>query len=199
MSDLGQLIAHWGYPAIFVIVVLGNIGLPVPEETTLIVAGYLVWQGYFRLPIVLAVGVISAVAGDNIGYWLGRRYGAAAVERVARWAALDDARMESLRRFVVRHGALAVFVGRFFPGLRFMAGPLAGAAGLGFRPFFLANMLGAMVFVPYALALGYALGYGLAPYVAELRVVERAVLIVIILGTAGLVGWRLLRSRLRPL
>jgi membrane protein DedA with SNARE-associated domain len=59
-------------------------------------------------------------------------------------------------------------------------------------------MLGAMVFVPYALALGYALGYGLAPYVAELRVVERAVLIVIILGTAGLVGWRLLRSRLRP-
>jgi hypothetical protein len=74
MSDLGQLIAYWGYPAIFVIVVLGNVGLPVPEETTLIVAGYLVWQGYFRLSIVLAVGVISAVTGDNIGYRLGRRY-----------------------------------------------------------------------------------------------------------------------------
>jgi len=59
-------------------------------------------------------------------------------------------------------------------------------------------MLGAMVFVPYGLGLGYALGYGLAPYVAELRIVERAVLIVIILGTASLVGWRLLRSTLRP-
>jgi hypothetical protein len=55
-----------------------------------------------------------------------------------------------------------------------------------------------MMFVPYSVGLGYALGYGLAPYVAELRVLERAVLIVIILGTAGLVGWRLLRSRLRP-
>src|SRR6266568_6327249 len=87
MSDLGQFVAYWGYPAIFVVVVLGNVGLPVPEETTLIVAGYLVWQGYFRLSIVLAVGGISAVAGDNIGYWLGRRYGPVAVARVARCAA----------------------------------------------------------------------------------------------------------------
>src|SRR6266481_4203299 len=160
MSDLGQLIAYWGYPAIFVVVVLGNVGLPVPEETTLIVAGYLVWQGYFRLTIVLAVGVISAVAGDNIGYWLGRRYGPAAVARVARWAAVNAERMESMRRFMLRHGALAVFLGRFFPGL------------------------------------GYALGYGLAPYVAEIQFVGRAVLIAVILVIAGLVGWRLLRWRL---
>jgi membrane protein DedA with SNARE-associated domain len=47
MSDLGHLIAYWGYPAIFVVVVLGNIGVPVPEETTLIVAGYLHGQGTF--------------------------------------------------------------------------------------------------------------------------------------------------------
>jgi membrane protein DedA with SNARE-associated domain len=197
MSDVGQLIAYWGYPAIFVVVVLGNIGLPVPEETTLIVAGYLVWQGYFRLPIVLAVGVISAVVGDNIGYWVGRRYGPAAVERVARWAALDAERMASMRRFMLRHGTLAVFLGRFFPGLRFMAGPLAGAAGLGFRSFVVANMLGAAVFVPYGVGLGYALGYGLEPYVAEVRFVERAVLIAIILGVVGLVGWRWLRARPR--
>jgi len=196
MSDLGQLIAYWGYPAIFVVVVLGNVGLPVPKETTL--TGYLVWQGYFRLSIVLAVGVISAVAGDNIGYWLGRRYGPAAVARVAQWAAVNAERMESMRRFMVRHGALAVILGRFFPGLRFMAGPLAGAAGLGFRSFFVANTLGAMVFVPYGVGLGYALGYGLAPYVAEIQFVERAVLIAVILGTAGLVGWRLLRWRLGP-
>ena len=50
MSDLGQLIADWGYPAIFVVVVLGNVGLPVPEETTLIVAGYLVGRDTFGSP-----------------------------------------------------------------------------------------------------------------------------------------------------
>jgi membrane protein DedA with SNARE-associated domain len=148
MSDLGQLIAYWGYPAIFVVVVLGNVGLPVPEETTLIVAGYMVWQGYFRLSIVLAIGMISAVAGDNIGYWMGRRYGPAALARVAQWAAVNAERMESMRRFMLRYGSLAVFLGRFFPGLRVMAGPLAGAAGLGVRSFFVAKILGAGVFVP---------------------------------------------------
>jgi membrane protein DedA with SNARE-associated domain len=61
-----------------------------------------------------------------------------------------------------------------------------------------ANLLGAVVFVPYGVGLGYALGYGLAPYVADLRLVERAVLIAVILCVGGLVGWRVLRSRLRP-
>src|SRR5258705_4032756 len=197
MSDLGQLIAYWGYPAIFVVVVLGNVGLPVPEETTLIVAGYLVWQGYFRLTIVLAVGVVSAVAGDNVASGLGRRYGPAAVARVARWAAVNAERVESMRRFMLRHGALAVFLGRFFPGLRFMAGPLAGAAGLEFRSFFVANILGAVVFLPYGVGPGDSLGYGPARYVAEIWFVEGGGLITGILGIAGLAGLRLLGSRLR--
>ena len=193
MPDLGELIASWGYPAIFLIVTLGNIGLPVPEETVLIMAGYLAWQGYLQLSIVLVVGVISAVAGDNVGYWIGRRYGQTAVERVAEWLGLGSERMASMRRFVARYGAVGVFLGRFFPGLRFMAGPLAGASGLGLRPFFVANVLGAVVFVPYGVGLGYAIGYGLNTYVSEIRHVERAALIAVILGVAFLLGWRALQ------
>ena len=62
MSDLGELIAHWGYGAIFLAVVLRNVGLPVPEETILALAGYLAWQRRLRLPAGLAVGFVSAVA-----------------------------------------------------------------------------------------------------------------------------------------
>jgi membrane protein DedA with SNARE-associated domain len=81
-----------------------------------------------------------------------------------------------------------VFGGRFIPGLRFLAGPLAGAAGLGFRSFFVANALGAAVFVPYGVGLGYAIGYGLGPYIAELRLAERAVVIGAFVCLAGYVG-----------
>jgi hypothetical protein len=73
MLDLNELITHWGYAGIFVVVILGNIGLPVPEETVLAVAGYLVWSGRLHLLPVLLVGLASAVVGDNVGYWLGRR------------------------------------------------------------------------------------------------------------------------------
>ena len=85
MPELGHLIKHWGYLAIFVFVVLGNLGVPVPEESILVLAGYLVWQGDLRLPLVLLVGMLSAIAGDNLGYWLGRRYGQAAIARYGRW------------------------------------------------------------------------------------------------------------------
>ncbi len=195
MPSLTFLIAHWGYAAIFLIVVLGNVGVPVPEETALIVAGYLVWQGRFKLPLVLAVGIVSAVAGDNMGYWLGRRYGRGVVDRLAGWGQVGSERLEAMQSVVARYGPLGVFVGRFLPGLRFLAGPLAGATGLGFRPFFVANVLGAALFVPYGVGLGYAIGYGLGAYVGRLRLAERLVLLGLIIGAAALVAWRLWRSR----
>ncbi len=129
MSDLHEFVGHWGYLAIFVVVMLGNVGLPVPEETILALAGYLVWRGELRLSLVLAVGIVSAVVGDNIGYWLGRRYGQTAMPRYARWVLGHPERLEAMKAFVGRRGPMAVFVARFVPGVRFTAGPLAGALG----------------------------------------------------------------------
>ncbi|HET8579118.1 MAG TPA: DedA family protein [Methylomirabilota bacterium] len=198
MTNLPNLIGLWGYPAIFLVVVLGNAGLPVPEETILGVAGYMVWKGHLSLWIVLVVGVVSAVVGDNIGYWVGRRWGKARMTRYAHWALGHPERLDSMRAFVARRGPLAVFLARFIPGVRFMAGPLAGSLGLHFGPFFVANVLGAMIYVPVAVGLGYAVGYGLGEYVERLRRlvgdVERALLVGVLLGAVVVLGWRTLRT-----
>ncbi|HET6368875.1 MAG TPA: hypothetical protein VFG27_16700, partial [Pseudomonadales bacterium] len=61
--DPGELINHWGYGALFLLVILGNMGLPLPEETILVLAGYMAWRGQLRLPIVLAIGMVSAAGG----------------------------------------------------------------------------------------------------------------------------------------
>ena len=198
MTNLPNLIGLWGYPAIFLVVVLGNAGLPVPEETILGVAGYMVWKGRLSLSVVLVVGVVSAVVGDNIGYWVGRRWGQARMTRYAHWALGHPERLDSMRSFVARRGPLAVFLARFIPGVRFMAGPLAGSLGLRFAPFFAANVLGAVIYVPVAVGLGYAVGYGLGEYVERLRRVvgdvERALLIGVLLGALAVLGWRTLRT-----
>lgn len=102
--------------------------MPVPEESILVLAGYLVWQGGLRLPLVLLVGILSAIAGDNLGYWIGRRYGQAAVVRYGRWVRLTPARLDATRRVVARYGAVAVFAARFIAGLRFLVGPLLNDA-----------------------------------------------------------------------
>jgi membrane protein DedA with SNARE-associated domain len=201
MPDPGELTAHWGYLAVFLIVVLGNMGLPIPEEAVLVLAGYMVWTGQLRLVLVLAVGIVSAIVGDNMGYWLGHRWGRGPVERHAWWVLGTPGRLDAMRTFVRRHGPMAVLVARFIPGLRFAAGPLAGALGLRFAHFLAANVIGAALYVPLAVAAGYAIGMGLGDYVERFRglvgEIERLALIAGILGAAVLLLWRGIRWR-RP-
>jgi membrane protein DedA with SNARE-associated domain len=188
MSPVADFVSTWGYTAIFLIVVSGNIGIPVPEETILTVGGYLAWRGQLRFSIVVLVGMVSAVLGDNIGYWLGRRYGR---RLLARWSIASPARLERMQGFVVRYGAIAVFGARFIAGLRFMAGPLAGSTGLDPTRFFVANLLGAMVYVPVIVGAGYAIGYGFGDRIERLRKMvantEHIVLISLVLVTA--ISW----------
>jgi membrane protein DedA with SNARE-associated domain len=195
--SLAELVSHWGYPAIFLVVVLGNVGLPVPEETILVLAGYLTWKGTLRAPLVLAVGILSAAAGDNVGYWLGRRYGRAALTRYGSVLMGSAGRMDAARAFVARRGALGVFLARFIPGFRFAAGPLSGAAGMPFGRFAIANLLGAAVYVPLPVSVGYAVGYGLGDYIEPLRHVigeiEHLVLAAVVVVTLTLLGWRMVR------
>jgi membrane protein DedA with SNARE-associated domain len=199
MPELSELITQWGYLAIFFTVILGNLGVPVPEEAILVLAGYFVWDQQLWLPAVLVVGVVGAATGDNIGYWIGRHYGARAVLQYGHWFFITPDRFDSMQRFVSQYGAFGVFFSRFLPGLRFMAGPLAGTTRMPFLPFLVSNVLGAAVYVPLAVAVGYALSYGVGDYVKWVQRlvgrVEHVVLIAAIISAVVILGWRALRAR----
>ena len=199
MPDLSELLQHWGYVAIFVVVVLGNVGLPVPEETVLVLAGYLVREGVLRLPLTLSVGVLSAAAGDNVGYWIGRRLGRPTIERYGARVGITRDRLETIEGFVTRYGALGVFAARFIPGVRVLGGPLAGAGGLRALPFVIANLLGALVYVPYAVGIGYALAWGLGPWLRRIEHVAGKVEHVALLVMAVGVIVALVRRRARTI
>ena len=196
MPDLTPFIAQWGYAAIFLIVILGNVGLPVPEETVLTVSGYLIWQGRLEPWPVILTALSSAVIGDNIAYWIGRRYGRLVLTR---WLHVPPERIDRMQARVVRYGMLAVFAARFVAGLRFMAGPLAGSTGLDPLRFFAANLLGAIVYVPAAVAAGYAVGYGLGDRIERLRHLaggaERVVLVALAVAAIAAWVWAVRRRR----
>src|SRR5262249_43667330 len=107
--DLGHLFQHFGYAAILVVVLLGNMRVPAPGESVLVLGGYLSWQHRLHLPLVMLVGVVSACLGDNIGFWLGRRYGQRAITRLP----LPQARLAQAQSLLSRYGARAVFASRF--------------------------------------------------------------------------------------
>lgn len=199
MLNPGELISHWGYSAIFIFVLLGSAGVPAPEESILVVGGYLAWRGQLRLPLVIAVGILSASAGDNLGYWVARHYGRTVLDRYGSRFFITSARLEAIRSFVLRWGAPAVFIARFVPGLRVWAGPIAGAAGMPFASFVIANSLGAVVYVPLAVGAGYALGLGLGERLERLRGIvgelEYWALGAALASAAGLLLWRAARAR----
>jgi membrane protein DedA with SNARE-associated domain len=197
--DAGRLFDHWGYTGLFLAIVLGNMGLPVPEETVLALAGYAASRGILHLPTVLVVGVVSAAVGDNIGCWLGRRYGRAAIERYGRRAFVTPERLQKVAEFMARRGAVAIFAARFVPGLRFLAGPLAGATGGPPLTFVIANTLGALVYVPYAVGLGYGIGWRFGDTIERLftRRVD-IILALLLITTLILAALRFRRARPSP-
>jgi membrane protein DedA with SNARE-associated domain len=194
MPDLSSLLERWRYPAIFAAVILGNVGLPIPEETVLALGGFLAHRGELHLPTVIAVGVLAAIVGDNIGYWLGHRYGRSSLERYGRYIWVSRDRIERVSAFMARHGGLAVFAARFVPGVRCLAGPVAGGMGMPPRTFIIANTLGGLVYVPYAVGLGYAVSFG-AGHVIEQLVgrAEPIVVAVIALLTLAFIARRLVQ------
>jgi len=196
MEFVTPFVEHWGYAAVFAIVLLGSVGFPVPEETILMLAGYLTWRGELSFPLVLAIGVTSASLGDNIGFWLGRRVGGEALGRLARLSWVAPATLEASQRFLLTHGKPAIFVARFVPGLRFVAGPVSGIAGVPQFSFFIANILGAVCYVPVVVGLGYAIGRGAGPRLERIRSTGIAFEhIVLVAALAGTIVALLLRAR----
>ena len=197
MSDPSHFLQHWGYPAIFLLVFLGNLGLPIPEETVLTLAGFLVWKGELQFLITTVVGIASAVAGDNFGYWVGRHLGVRAALRYGRFVFITAERVVKMQGFMSRYGAAGVFLARFFPGIRFLAGPLAGTSSMPYRKFFIANLCGAIIYVPLMVSLGYGVGVGLGEQLKKIGQFEYMGLLLIAAMALLILAWRGVRYQRR--
>ena len=157
-ANIATWLATWGYLGIFVSVFIGNLGIPVPEETVMVAAGFLANRSILDLRYVYFVVIVSAVTGDCCGFLIGRTGGQRLLARLASKSQFIRTRYERLQVFFQTHGSKAVFMARFITGARFMAGPMAGAAGMPFLQFLGWNVLGALVWCPLVVTVGYLLG-----------------------------------------
>jgi membrane protein DedA with SNARE-associated domain len=140
---LHELIAGYGLPVLFLLVMAESAGLPLPGETALVTAAlYAGSTGNLSLTAVIATAAAGAIAGDNLGYLAGRRFGRALVTRYGPRVGLTPPRWRLARYLVDRYGVYAVFGGRFVAILRSLAAVVAGAAQMPWLRFFLANAIG---------------------------------------------------------
>lgn len=159
----------YGALALFALLALESLGLPLPGESALIVSGTLAARGEISLGAMFIAAWAGAVLGDNIGYGIGRLAGRPVIERFGGKVGLTAARFERVEAVFRRYGPAAVAGARFVNVLRQLNGIVAGTSGMDWRVFLVCNALGAALWV-----LAWGLGaWWLASHAVELKPLEQ--------------------------
>ena len=181
--NVHNLISSYGYYAVFLIIGLESVGIPLPGETALIAAAtYAATTGHLNIWVVFACAAAGAIIGDNVGYWIGNKGGYRLARKYGPKIRLDERKLKVGRYVFDRHGGKVVFFGRFVSVLRTFAAFLAGTVRMSWPRFLVYNALGGIVWSAiYAFGF-YAAGNALekASSVVNYVAIGLAVLIVII-------------------
>jgi membrane protein DedA with SNARE-associated domain len=186
-----HLIEHYGLFFLFGIVCLESAGLWVPGETALIAAAVYASKGHLSIPAVVAVAATAAIIGDNIGYWAGREGGRRLLYRWDWLARISDRVLPPAERFFVRHGGKAVFLARFFGGVRVTGAWMAGITRMEWWRFLLWNAAGGIVWAVGVGLIAFYVGKTAADAIAHYGVYGGiAIAVILALALVGLHMWR---------
>ncbi|MFI9243557.1 DedA family protein [Streptomyces sp. NPDC053086] len=195
LAHLEPLLGHYGYWAVGAVVLVEDFGIPAPGETILLAAGVYAGTGRLDIAAVAVIAFAAAVAGDNIGYLIGRAGGRAFVNRWGPYVFLTPKRLAAAEAFFDRHGGKIVTVARFVEGLRQANGIIAGTTGMRWRRFLAFNALGAALWVGLWTTLAYLAGSNITAVYDEIRRYQLYVLVAAALVVAGFVARHLVRRR----
>lgn len=183
--SLTSLLHSYGYYFIFLLVGVESLGVPLPGETALISGAAYAASGHLSIALVITAAAAGAIAGDNVGYWIGHTGGHALIRRYGRLLHVDDAKMNRLHGYFERHGAKTVFFGRFIALLRTWAALFAGAGDMPYKRFLLYNALGGIAWTVGYGMLGFLFGKNL-PHLE--KILGRATWLLAVLAVLGVVA-----------
>jgi membrane protein DedA with SNARE-associated domain len=196
-----EFIEHFTYGGLAIILLLGGLGAPIPEELPILAAGALSREAIIRWWIALPLCLVGVLIGDIALYWAGHHWG----ERLCRWRIVRGVLTEPRERRLVaaygRHGMKIVLIARHLVGLRAAAFLTAGIVRLPFWKFLLVDAAAACVGVPLTFGLAYFFTDQLRRVLDDVHRVERWLLVLGIVALAAWLMrlvWRKSRERLAP-
>ena len=160
VNGLGDAINPWGYVLLFGLTLLeasAFIGLFIPGETALLLAGVLAQQGKVSLVGCTVCAVVGAIMGDSLGYEIGRRIGPR-MRKSRVGAKVGEERWMKAHEYLRRKGGRAIFLGRFVGVLRALVPAVAGDSRMPYGTFLMWNVLGAIIASPAVILAGYFAG-----------------------------------------
>jgi len=193
--SLRSFVADYGYWAVAIALLCENAGIPVPGETTLLLASFLAYSEHrLHLGWIIVVATCAATLGDNLGYAIGYYGGRPLLDRYQSVLRIPQRALKNGEVMFARYGPAAIFFARFVVGMRVFAGPLAGVLRMRWRAFVVFNFLGAAVWVSAIASAGYLFGRHWRNLVRGMQRFNLAALIVALIVILFL-WWRYRHSR----
>jgi membrane protein DedA with SNARE-associated domain len=197
MVDPASVIYHFTYVGISCLLILGGLGLPVPEDAVLIASGLLMAHGIIGLAPALLVIYPSLLIADFILYSIGRKYGRRLVGHKRFSKIVSSAVLARFEKKFLRWGALMVFAGRHFVGFRAPIFVMAGIMGLPRTKFLIADALSVIITIFVMVGLGYGGGSILLILKKDITRIDYLLFLAIILLLAGWILRRYFMERLK--
>ena len=163
----------------------------VPGEVGMVFIGAAARDGNAPLALVIGAGVLGAIAGDNLSYFIGRRWGTTVLYRWAWLRRRVEPSVERSRKHFTRRGGVAVFVARWVGALRAVMPVVAGISEMPYRRFLAWDASAAVLWTSAVVSLGYYLGDDIA------GVIDRVGVVVSVVVVALLVALIVIRRRVR--
>ena len=135
MDTISDWIIHYHYMGIFFLLMLGIVGLPIPDETLLVFAGVLIHKGKLELAPTLAAAYSGSLCGITLSYGLGRFLGIPFVHRFGKYFRVTPEKMERFHAWFERVGKFGLMIGYYLPAIRHFTAFLAGNSRLNFFTF----------------------------------------------------------------
>ncbi len=188
MLGATTLLEHSPYVGIFVLLILGEIGFPFPEDATLILSGFLIAQKVTKpLPTIIVV-YCGLLLTDFSLYWVGKKYGREVIEHKRFRRILSAERLLTLEEKFKKWGIYVVFVGRHLWGIRAQVFLVAGVMRMSPIKFILADAASAVVTTMVMVGIGFLGGNSIEILKKDVRRIEYAgILILAILFTSWLI------------
>ena len=187
---LAQFLARFTYVAMLAALAAAGMGVPIPEDLTLLLGGALAAQGVTEFWPTLATGYFGVLLGDLLIQHWGRKMGPAAYQHPRVRKHLSLARQEKLWRHFARHGFLTIVVARHTPFLRAPIFFLAGASRFPLWKFLLADALSSAITVPIVVILGYEFAEHLPEIRSQIHHVEWVLAGALALAIVAVLIWR---------
>lgn len=145
MELVNDLILQYGYIAAFLMLMLGIIGLPIPDELMMLLIGYFTHIGTLDYSFSIIICFAGSLLGMLISYFIGKKAGRPLIDRFGKWIGLKEKRIMKVEKWIGKYGSYSIILSYFIPGVRHVTCYFCGVSHMRLKTYILYAGIGAFL------------------------------------------------------